>query len=837
MAKSKFLRRKFVKLLTILIFFILLSAAVITITLALILKNLPDPQQLENRKVVQSTKIYDRTGQVMLYEIHGEEKRTVIPFAEIPDYVKKATLAVEDSSFYKHSALDWKSFIRAFTVNLLKRQFVQGGSTITQQLAKNAFLTPEKTIFRKIKELFLAIELEKKYNKDEILNLYLNQIPYGGNAYGIESAAQVFFKKPAKNLTLAEAALLASVTKAPSYYSPWGSHTNELFSRKDYVLEQMMLLGYISKEEKEMAQKDKLKFAPRASGLKAPHFALMVQEYLNTKYGEDFVESAGLNVITTLDWDLQQSAEKAIKEGAERNKNLYQGYNAALVAQDATTGQILSLVGSKDYFAPPEPENCVIGNSCRFEGNFNVVSQGLRQPGSATKPFAYVTAFQKGYSPDSMVFDLPTEFASNNPNCPLIVDFTNEQKDCFHPHNFDNLFRGPVNLRNGLAQSINIPSVKVLYLAGIDDTIKTAQNFGISTLKERSRYGLSLVLGGGEVTLLDLVGAYSVFAQEGVKHQQSFILKITDSKNQTLEEYKNVNKRVIDPQYPRLINDVLSDTNARSPLFSNSLPLTIFSGHDVALKTGTTNDYRDAWAVGYTPDLVIGVWAGNNNNAPMEKQGGSILAAVPIWNNFMKEALKDKPFVAFIKPDPVFNKKAMLRGEYIVNYKLNNKIHPQIHNILFYINKNDPLGPAPENPQNDPQFENWEKPVIEWAKNNILNFENNYNQLLPQGATDKPEESENYQPKIKWFSPQNGSFLKEKETIDVEVEVEADFNISLIELYLNNSLVVSQKPNNEKLSVFRYKLTPLNLEPQNSLKIKVVDIFNNTKESELILFK
>ncbi|TSC95809.1 MAG: 1A family penicillin-binding protein [Parcubacteria group bacterium Athens1014_26] len=834
--KTKTIFKKISKIFSFILFAFLLIAAAGLIFFAFSLKDLPDPKQLDNRKIIQSTKVYDRTGKILLYEIHGEEKRTVLPFAEIPERVKQATLAIEDASFYNHPAFDWKSIVRAVTANLLKGEVVQGGSTITQQLAKNAFLTREKTVARKIKELIVAIELEKLYTKDEILGLYINQIPYGGNAYGIEAASQVFFKKSAKDLTLPETALLAAIAQAPSYYSPYGSHLKESLERKDYVLDQMTSLGFISEAEKIKAQKIKLKFAPRANGLKAPHFVLAVQDYLNNKYGEDYITTAGLNVITTLDWNLQQLAEKTVKDGAERNRELYKGYNAALVSEDATTGQVLAMVGSKDYFAAPEPTGCTPGKDCRFEGNFNVAVQGLRQPGSAMKPFVYVTAFEKGYSPDTMIFDLPTEFAPNNPNCPIVVDFSNNNDQCFHPHNFDGYFRGPVNLRNGLAQSINIPSVKTLYLAGIDNTLKTAKDFGITTLTERSRYGLSLVLGGGEVTLMDLTNAYSVFAQEGISRRQSMILSITDSQNNILEKYTDNPQQVIDPQYPRLINDILSDVNARSALFSASLPLTIFPGHEVALKTGTTNDYRDAWAMGYTPNLIVGVWAGNNNNTAMEKQGGSILAAVPIWSAFMKEALKDKPLTTFTKPDPVFSNKTMLRGDYIVNYQTSDKTYPQVHDILFYIDKNNPQGPTPQNPQDDPQFNNWEQPVLLWARNNIPNFDATYNQLPPGGNISELE-TKNYQPNINWISPQKGAFIKQNSNINIQADIETVFDINKIEIYFNNNLISSQSVNPVKKYALNYNFSPASIDLQNSLKIKVFDVLGNTKESSLILFK
>jgi membrane peptidoglycan carboxypeptidase len=453
------------------------------------------------------------------------------------------------------------------------------------------------------------------------------------------------------------------------------------------------------------------------------------------------------------------------------------------------------------------------------------------------KPLAYVTAFQKGYTPSTMVFDLPTEFASNNPNCPLVVDYNNENAECFHPQNFDPEFKGPIDLRNSLAQSINVTSVKTLYLAGLKETLKTASDFGITTLTEKNRYGLSLVLGGGEVKLIDLVGAYSVFAQEGIKHQQTMILKITDSKNQVLEEYKDVNNRVIDAKYPIYINDILSDIEARSALLSSSLSLTIFKDHEVAMKTGTTNDYRDAWIVGYTPNFIVGVWAGNNNNDAMQKQAGSILAAIPTWSAFMREALKDISPTTFSKPEPILTKKSVLNGGFDINFQINGKNYPQIHNILFYVDKNDPLGLYPENPQNDPQFENWEIPVLNWARENIDNFDLNYNKPMPIDALNQTDSTDAQNIDINWIGPKNGDFIKTDNNIVINAEIAADFEISKIELYFNNALISYWQQSFGRKTNLSYSFLPSVIESQNMLKVKIYDPIGNSLEKSIILFK
>lgn len=656
------------------------------IHIANIAKSLPNPQKSGGWQMKESTKLYDRTGEILLYEVNAEGKRTVILFDQIPTYAKQATVAIEDRGFYEHSAIDIKGIFRAFFVNILSGEISQGASTITQQLAKNAFLTPERTYTRKINEIILAFWIERYYDKDEILNLYLNQISYGAGANGIEAGAQTYFGKAAKDMTLLESATLAAIVQLPSYYSPWGSHKGELLKRKDRVLEEMYSAGQITQKERDVNLKISPRFLEQTIGsIKAPHFSMAVRDYLLNKYGEDVINKGGLKVITTLDYDLQQVAERAVKDGAARNTELYQGHNASLVAEDPKTGQILALVGSADYFDKS------------IDGNFNVATQGLRQPGSSIKPFAYMTAFQKGYTPETILFDVSTEFDTSG-------------TVSYRPENYDHSYRGPINLRNSLAQSINVTAVKTLYLAGINDTIKNAFDFGLTTLTDPNRYGLSFVLGGGEIRLIDMVGAYSVLSQDGIKHQQSLVLSVTDDRGSVLEKYLDRSNQVIDSRYPRMINDILSDPDARRPLFENSFDLTVFPDRDIALKTGTTNDYRDAWVFGYTPSLVVGVWAGNNDNTPMQRSGGSILAAVPIWNAFMSEALATFPSETFTRPEAVSVAKPMFDGNYLSNR--------EVHSILHYVDRSDPTGSIPGNPSQDPQYNLWEAPVRAWATQN-----------------------------------------------------------------------------------------------------------------------
>jgi len=711
---------------------------------------LPDPNAWQERKVIQSTKIYDRENKTLLYEIHGEEKRTIVAYSDISQIVKNATIVAEDAEFYNHSGINFRGILRAILADIRDKKILEGGSSITQQLIKNAYLSPERTLSRKIKELILAITLEKKYSKDEILNFYLNQIPYGSNSYGIEAAAQTYFNKPAKELNLAEAVYLAALPKAPSYYSPYGSHDNELKARANYILGRLYDLKYISKKNYDEAEKTTVDFADQKSDIIAPHFVMFVREYLNEKYGENFVEKSGLKVTTTLDLNLQNIAERVVKEGAERNE-IYNAKNAALTAIDPKTGQILAMVGSKNYNDDPEPEGCEPGKNCEFDPNVNIATR-LRQPGSAFKPFVYATAITNGYTPQTVVWDIPTEF---NPLCSWngIAESGVDQETCYKPKNYDGRFRGPVTLKQALANSLNVPSVKVLYLAGINNAINTAENMGITTLKDRSRYGLSLALGAAEVKLLDMVSAFGVFSQDGIRREPVSIIKVEDGSGRILEEYREQNQRVIEEQSAREINDILSDNNARAPMFGLYSPLSL-GLIPAAAKTGTTQDpndetkARDAWIIGYTPSLVAGVWVGNNNNAPIEKGGAGVAAAGPIWQSFMTAALKDKPIETFNKPNPIISEKPILNGQYQISVKLkinkNNgllatektppelieeKTFTEIHEILWWLDKNNPQGPTLEDPEFDSQFKNWELSLQNWLLNN---YGTSYYNKLPK---------------------------------------------------------------------------------------------------------
>lgn len=613
------------------IFLVLLSLFLIIITIVgiyIATVTIPDFSNFATRKIDNSTQIYDRTGKILLYDVHGEIKRTQVSSSEISQYVKDATVAIEDKHFYEHHGIRPTSIIRAIVENLRAGALVQGGSTIDQQVIKNALLTREKSFVRKITEWAMAIKLDSQVSKDDILTIYLNDAAYGGTNYGIQTASKYFFNKDAKDLTLAESAYLAAIPNAPSYYSPYGNHLNELESRKNLILKLMLDQGKINENEYQTALVEKVIWQKNTENGKAMHFVFFVRDYLEQKYGKDVVDKGGLKVITTLNYDFQSSAEEIVNKYALQNEKAFNAQNAGLIAIDPKTGQILTMVGSRDYY------------DTKIDGNYNVTTATNRQPGSSFKPIVYATAFMKGYTPDTVLFDVPTEFSTTcNYNGTPIPP--NLDTSCFHPQNYDGKFVGPVSMRNALAQSLNIPAVKTLYLAGVKDSILTGQKMGITSLNVNGNYGLSLVLGTGGVSLLELTNAYGVFANEGVYNPYSFILEVQDNKGNILEQYQQNNSQVIPSYIADEINSVLSDNVARTPLYGATSKL-YFPGHDVAAKTGTTNDYRDAWTIGYTPAVVVGVWAGNNNNEKINK-GMSGMVAVPMWGDFMGSIIKQLP--------------------------------------------------------------------------------------------------------------------------------------------------------------------------------------------------
>jgi penicillin-binding protein 1C len=674
--------------------------------------DIPDLSAFEQRRVLQSTKIYDRTGEVLLYDLNADVRRTVVPYEEMSRHIKNATIALEDDEFFKHFGVRPFSILRSMVENTLANgsPFAgAGGSTITQQVIKNALLEREKKLVRKVKEAILAIRLEQVLTKEEILAHYLNESPYGGTIYGVEEASRAFFGKSAAEVTVAEAAYLAALPQAPTYYSPYGTHTDALEARKNHALARMLKLGFLTEDEYAAARAETVDFQTQSTGgIKAPHFVFYIREQLVEQYGEEALAERGLTVTTTLDWELQQEAERIVKEYALKNADTFNARNAALVAADPQTGEILVMVGSRDY---DDPE---------IDGNYNVAAAlPGRQPGSAFKPFVYARALEKGYTPETVVFDLKTQFSTT-----CTPDTFTSDGACYSPGNYDGEFVGPISFRNALAESRNIPAVKVLYLAGVPESIKLARDMGITTLTDANRYGLTLVLGGGEVLLTDMVTAYGVFANEGVRVDQTSIVRVTDARGTVLEESSPRAQRVMDRSIALQISDILSDNVARTPLYgANSLMH--FPNRDVAAKTGTTNERRDAWIVGYTPNLVVGAWAGNNNNDKMNEISGLIIT--PMWRAFMDVALATSSNTAFAQATVSNSDKPVLNGFWIdptiiesgdgenAASLLDSSI-TKAHSILHYVAKDNPEGPYPERPASDPQYQLWEYPVALWSE-------------------------------------------------------------------------------------------------------------------------
>jgi 1A family penicillin-binding protein len=665
----------------------------------------PTSESIRERRITESTKIYDRTGQILLYDTGGNVRRSTVPIEEISRNIKNATIAIEDKDFYSHNGVEPISFIRATLVNILSLNFTQGGSTITQQVVKNSLLTSEKLISRKLKEWVLAIKLEQVATKDEILSMYLNEIPYGGVIYGVEEASETFFGKKSSDVTLAEAAYLAALPKAPTFYSPYGKNRDKLEERKNLVLKEMLKNNFITQEEYNAAMAEKVTFIAKGDfSIKAPHFVFYVIDYLKKKYGEEIISTGSLRVTTSLDYDLQSIGEKIAYDYAMGNKTKFNAENAAIVATDPKTGEILAMVGSRDYFDK------------EIDGAFNVTT-AKRQPGSTIKPFIYSEAFLKGFTPETVLFDVKTQFSTTCAPNNLTTG-----NGCYSPDNYDNVFRGPITMRNALAQSINVPSVKVLYLAGLSESIRLARDMGIESLSNKGDYGLTLVLGGGEVTPLELTGAYGVFANNGIKTDISPIIEVKDKNGQTIEKHDPKPVQVLDKEITLKISSILSDNVARAPSYGQTSAL-YFPNRDVAVKTGTTNDYKDAWIMGYTPNIAVGAWAGNNDNSPMVKKVAGLIVA-PMWRAFMDQALAKIPDERFEEPlvEDKSQLKPVLQGVWqggVLSTSTGARVVTGgVRSILNWVNKDDPRGPIPDNPSADPQFERWEYSVRVWAQDN-----------------------------------------------------------------------------------------------------------------------
>ena len=789
----------------------------VTLLFAYYAKDLPDPNKIIDRTIAQSTKIYDRTGEELLYEISGDQKRTLIELNQIPTHTINATIAIEDKNFYKHGGISLWGIIRGQIVPRLRGKPAQGGSTLTQQLVKNAILTNERKISRKIKEWILSYRIEKKFSKEEILKMYFNEIPYGSNVYGVEAAANYYFGKRANELAIAESAILAALPQAPSYYSPYGSNKDGLIGRQQYIIDLMVEQNHISDEEAATAKNYELDFKNRITNITAPHFVLYIKEYLANKYGNQMIEQGGLKIITTLDLNAQTAAEEAIADRVERNETQYDATNAALIAIDVQSGQIISMVGSRDYFDDD------------IDGQVNVTIQ-LRQPGSSFKPLVYLTGFTRGFTPNSILFDLNTSFKA--------------EPDNYEPKNYDLEEHGPVSIRKALAGSLNIPAVKMIYLSGVNNVLDMADSLGYSSLTDRSRFGLSLVLGGGEVKLLEHVNAFAALAREGIWYPYFSILRVEDGEGRVLEEYhRPKGERVADENYVRMLSDVLSDNDARAFAFGEANYLTL-SGRPVAAKTGTTDDYRDAWTVGYTPyQIAAGVWVGNNNNSEMKLGAAGGAVAAPIWQSFLNKYLVSKEVKTFTKPIIVNVEKPMIGGfmeggnsiaidkfseklatEHTPEEAIINKKFSEIHNILHYIERGDPTGPTPKTPEDNYQYASWEEPVIKWAEEqNIIAQKppTDYDDVhLPQ---DKPS--------IHIEFPLNNSKVTSGQ-VNINVSADAPRGARRVSFLLDNKIL-----GESTISPFgfSYIIPPSVQNGSHILTAKVYDDLLNNNEDSIIL--
>ena len=792
-------------------------------------KDLPSPDKVQ-RKDGFSTVVLDR-NEKPLYDIFTDKNRIPLKSEEIPDWIKKATVAIEDKDFYKHQGFDTRGMIRSL-VNIITLRGLQGGSTLTQQLVKNSLLTSERSLPRKIREFVLSIQIERKYTKDQILQMYLNEAPYGGTMYGVESATQGYFGKHAKDLTLIESVILAGLPQEPSYYTPFGSYPKAYIDRATEVLRRMREDGDITPSQEAELKRDlpNVKFKENSEKSKAIHFVLKVRQELIDKFGSQVVDAGGLRVITTLDGDLQEKTETIVKEEVEKAKNLNLTNGAAVVI-DPRNGEILAYVGSKDF---SESEN-------GFQGKFDVALMGLRQPGSALKPIAYAVGFTKGYNPSTLIMDVATQFPGGE-----------GQKD-YEPKNYDGKFKGPVQVRFAIGNSINVPAVKMTAMVGVPDILKTAYDMGLSTLAPTSlnerKLGLSLVLGGGEVKLIDLTSAYGVFATGGVRNDPSDILKVIDPGGNVIYEKKPVaGRRVLNEDVSFLVSHILLDNNARKDIFGPNSYL-IVPGKTVGVKTGTTDDKKDNWTVGYTPSVVVGVWVGNNDNSAMNpKIASGVTGAAPIWNRIMKEALKDKKDEEFKKPDNVTSVTIdafggglpkdgrPTRSEYFIKgteptatasiYKKlkvsksdNNKLANAVEIANGQYDEKDFIVFEETDPTSRDGKNRWQEGIDQWLK---TQSDPAYKAPHDTSTTDENTIV------VRFKRPQDKSKLDDN-SFDVVIEANANRDIKKMELYINDSLKNSQ----DNTSLMTQNIT---LDSGiYKLKAKAYDDAGHTGESEITI--
>jgi membrane peptidoglycan carboxypeptidase len=850
----------------------------LTLLIAVLSINLPDVTKLENLAQAQSTQIFDRNGE-LLYTVHGEENREYIPFSEISEHAVDATIAIEDDQFWNHKGFDLEGIFKAGLHEVFGIGARRGGSTITQQYIKNAFLTSQRSYVRKVRELILSVRIEQAYNKEKIIELYLNRIPYGNNAYGVQKAAEVYFDKDATDLTLAESAILASLPHAPSYYNPYGQHRNSTLTkeftkeeldwreieaeedlkdneflrgligstihldeerkvyvkgRTDLVLKRLLELEIITEEEKQQAWQEtqEIEFKEYKEPIKAPHFVLWIKEQLEEKYGKDIVEQGGLQVTTTIDLELQEAAEEAVETYAQQNDDWYDATNASLVSLDPTNGHIVAMIGSRDYFDE------------EIDGKVNVALRS-RQPGSSFKPFVYALAFYNRYSPASAIYDVPTKFGPDE------------------PQNYDGKFLGPMSIRRALAQSRNIPAAKAYFLAGRQDAIvEFVAKLGITSLDKAASYGWPISLGVGEVPLIEMAQAYSVLANTGIKRDIVSVLKVENSQGEVLEEWeeKSIEKNeeeVMDPQIAYLINSILSDTSV------NLGPLLGVPGHIVASKTGTSNKKieekdiilpNNALTFSYTTNLVTGVWVGNASGAAMKASASGYTCAAPILNKYMTAALAGKEsspfpmpeeiktvtvgkatgllpgkntpedqiaedvFASFSIPTEVENIYTELEVDSSCENQLASKYSPAEHLKLKKFQNHKAIEPYPL----------WQKGINEW----VLTDEAKEMEMLPTPPTKEcekyTEEAFENQPEITIISPEAYSEIEPGQPA-IEVKIDAPNGVKKVEFYLDDKLQYSTSKAPYKGLV---RLSPLHKKGSNHLIMaKVLDEFGYSATS------
>lgn len=813
--QSSFSRRRFwirfFGLVSTLVFFSLIGLIVLTIfSFVIFAKDLPSPYKLTSRDASLSTKIYDRNNK-LLYDIYGDKNRALVNWNELPAYVKEATISIEDKDFYKHKGFSITGIVRsAFSILLFRN--LQGGSTITQQVVKNTLLTPERTITRKLKEFMLSLQVERKYSKDEILQIYFNEVPYGGTAWGIEAAAQTYFGKDAKGLTLAEAVILAGMPQRPSFFSPYGNNPKAYVDRSNDVARRMREDGHITREQEEKLKEEipNVAFSPNDEGIKAPHFVFYVRDLLNQKYGEKFVEQGGLKVKTTLDVELQDRAQTIVKEEVDKLAEFKVG-NGAAVVLDPKNGDILAMVGSKEYFAKD------------YDGQVNV-AVSLRQPGSALKPFTYATGFKAGYTPATVIMDVPTEFPGGAGQAP------------YKPVNYDGKYRGPQQIRFTLGNSLNVPAVKMTALVGIKNMLRTAYDAGVKSLEPTDdnlrRFGLSVTLGGGEVRLLELTSGYATFANSGKYSESVAILEVRDRENKILEEVRDRKpKQVLGEDVSFLISHILSDNNARSGVFGPNSLLNVGS-KTVAVKTGTTDDKRDNWAVGYTPSVAVGVWVGNNDNAPMNpKIASGVTGATPIWNKIIAAALAGKSAENFAKPDNVFAieidslggglpcRDIPKRSEYFIKGTEPTRdclVEKTLDGKEYYVLKEfDPVSTDGKN--------RWQEGIDEWAKTQGDSKYQVPKELLNE-STQNPDDI-----KVNIKKPNDHDQVDL--SFEVESSVETGRKIKKTEFYIDGS-IKDTKNNSDSSAKFNFTFSEAN-KGKHKIKVKAYNEAGKDAERDI----